>query len=272
MTYIVGVKYGSYSAILCDSRVSFENSSRDAENTWLKSGLFFHGCMFAYCGAVYPARKFIIACRTHLTVYGTIESFWENFCHFVASYDFPKGDDSFQLLLSSRANQHVQLYILDSEKGRLDKCTSNIVTLGSGAVYLDDFVYANFGRIYITGNREIDARPETSPWMWCLQLMERVQGLEVVRLQELGVGGYFHFSYQTPSEESRQPPAVYVLCDYVAERQLITSWAYRISFCKAALVIECPINNVRYIILDPAAWPRSEKLSDQELVSRQGRS
>lgn len=271
MTYIVGVKLRNSTVTICDTRVTFDGGKRTPENTWLKSGLFFHGCTFAYCDSVYAARKFIIHCKERITGFGTVESFWTKFCECVKTYDFPKGEDSFQLLLSSRASGAPTFYVLDSQTGILMRRDEDIITLGSGRDYLDGFVTTNFRQSAITGDAEIDAKIEPTAWMWCLQLMERVQGLEVGVLNEIGVGGYFHYGYQTPTDEFRQPPAVYILCDYIPEMKLITTWAFRICFCEAALVIECPINNTRFIVLDAAAWPRCEKMDDAELRDYEAR-
>src|SRR4051812_3216820 len=119
MTYIVGIKLKDTTVTICDTRVTFDGGKRTPENTWLKSGLFFHGCTFAYCDSVYAARIFIIRCKQHMTGFGTMESFWATFCEYVKTYSFPKGEDAFQLLLSSRASGTPTFYILASQTGDL---------------------------------------------------------------------------------------------------------------------------------------------------------
>jgi hypothetical protein len=140
------------------------------------------------------------------------------------------------------------------------------VTLGSGKNLLDGFVRATFNaRSQLLADEVRRIHAAVLPAHWCLQMMERAQGHEMAVLNNAGVGGYFHFSYQTRDEEGRQPPALYVLCDPVPERQMIATWAFRIAFCEAALVVECPVRQERTIILDPAAWPRALELSANEI-------
>lgn len=265
MTYIVGLKYQGHAAILCDSRVSF-SGAREPENTWLKSGLLFPGCIYAYAGDVDSAHKFIIAAKRVLTGYGTLESFWDRFILFVREYPFSEvKEDGFDLLLSSRNQGPPTLYVLDSTT-RTVRQEGDIVTLGSGRELLDYGVRNTYAHLEHILPIEIRAlHPAIVPANLCLQLMERAQGYEASALNEAGVGGYFHFSYQSKEDESRQPPTLYVLCDPGPERNLIATWAFRIAYCEAALVVECPVRQQRDFILDPAAWPRALEMTDHEL-------
>lgn len=267
MTYIVAVKYGENCALIADTRVTF---GEDAEDTWLKTGLFFHGCMFGYCGCVESAREFIRRARRQLAGrYHSVREIWDAFVEYANTYDFPSAEPfSFELLLSTRAFGSPRLFVLDSRTRLLRMMMENIVTLGRGQDILDDFVKLNFGHRAALGD---DQKPEVLPWMWCLQLMERAQGDEKSYLNRLGVGGYFHYSFQTATAESRQPPALYVICEPDKEKAQIICRAFRIFFCGPALVVECPNSNQRFVIFDYASWPRVLDLNDEQLKQLQQR-
>lgn len=264
MTYLVGMKYGTYSAIICDTRVTFDDKNRESSNFSLKSGSLFPGCMYALCGSFPDARQFLMRSKDYLT--GTpIHGLWDRFADFAQSYNFPNQDhQQFELLLSSRHAGAPTLYVLDS-RSRCICAHGDLVTLGSGKPLLDDFVKANFAQYPNWTNPGATNLPEFPPFFLCLLLMELVQGYEVSLFEKHGVGGYFHFSYQTTQIESRQPPTVYVLCNLSAEKQTIYTWVYRIAFAEAALVVECPQKNMRFIQLDTGAWMQAGNLSPSEL-------
>jgi hypothetical protein len=265
MTYIIGAKYDGNAAIICDSRVEFDRG-RASENTWLKSGRLFPGCMYAYSGSVYPAQDFIVAAKKRLTGVNDLPGLWADFLAFAKGYPFPRDDlDGFELLLTTRTSGAPELWVLNSLE-RAVFPAGDFVTLGSGKDLLDRPMEATYrARERLLPSAVTSKHPAIMPMNWCLQLMERAQGHEMAAFNSAGVGGYFHYSYQTSDDEVRQPPTLYVLCDLVPEKQVLATWAFRIAFCEASLVVECPIRQMREIILDPAAWPRSLQMNNDDL-------
>ena len=61
MTYMVGLKQPGINAILSDTRISWKNDKNEwqGDNTALKTGLFFSGCMFGRTGNSDHSQKFI---------------------------------------------------------------------------------------------------------------------------------------------------------------------------------------------------------------------
>jgi hypothetical protein len=88
--------------------------------------------------------------------------------------------------------------------------------------------------------------------------------MEASVLNRNGVGGYFHFTGQTPEFEARQGPAVYVISESYPSGREIRSWIFRIAFIENALVIDCPVEQTRLIIVDVCAWPTFKKLDKNE--------
>jgi hypothetical protein len=65
MTYILGIQKKDYnfSALLCDLMVSFSDQDGtviDRDNSSLKSGLLFEGCIFGVAGNASLAKRFIL--------------------------------------------------------------------------------------------------------------------------------------------------------------------------------------------------------------------
>jgi hypothetical protein len=83
-------------------------------------------------------------------------------------------------------------------------------------------------------------------------------------LNRIGVGGYFHFTGQTSEFEARQSPAVYVISESYPSRKEIRHWIFRIAFIENALVIDCPVEQTRFIIVDVCAWPIFEQLDKNQ--------
>ena len=266
VTYIVGLRYESVSAILCDS-VSSNRSREVLSDTILKSGQIAPGIIYAYCGMIYPAQRFIIEAKDFLTGLPISDDFWQPFFDFAnhhVSHNTKK--DEFQLLLSERSTGKPRFHVFDSNKGFIKEDAKPPVTLGTGKALLDDVVNGIWkSKLHEDYCRQGSLAPEHFPYAFSLFLMERSQGFEVSQLQKVGVGGYFHFSYQTGDDESRQSPAVYVLADYNYVSQRIHTWIYRVSFCGPALVVECPIKNQRIIQLDSSSWPKCEDLTKNDL-------
>ncbi|MBA7691650.1 hypothetical protein ES703_100201 [subsurface metagenome] len=76
------------------------------------------------------------------------------------------------------------------------------------------------------------------PCFMCLWLSEQTLGFESSDLERIGVGGIFHFCYQTSDKEARHQPIIFVLFSFGKSTQEISYKAYRISFINGFLLID----------------------------------
>lgn len=268
MSYIVGIKIEGVTSILCDTRVSFDDGS--GQNTSLKSGRIFPGCIYGAAGNANSMREFIKDCKLYLTTKEKrpLTVYWEKFEKFIATH-MNNDAEHFQLVLSSRHTGEARLYSFDS-KTKIIKEENDFVSIGSGKAMLDEEL-----KKYIdaTKNMFIKQLKENKwelvfyPNFYCLWLMERTQGVESIKLQDIGVGGHFHYSYQTAQGEGRQEPSVYILSKRFGNTTY--SYIHHITFEEAALVIAFgtgdSTEDKRMLILDDAAWIRCETFSLDEL-------
>lgn len=262
MTYIVGIKNYGASCIICDTQITYGQNVINASFDALKSGKLFPGCLYGATGDFNEFRKFIIAMRNNQSMENTLSGFWDGLNNFVSKYNFSKSHH-FQLLLASRHSGSSNLYLLDSKETSITNA-GHFITLGSGKNLLDD----KLQEIYKNRNPEIEKTIRdhgvpihSYPYLYCLWLMERVQGMEASILNKNGVGGYFHFTGQTSTFESRQGPAVYVISESYPSRKEIRHWIFRISFSENAMVVDCPIQQTRMITVDVCAWPNFNSLN-----------
>lgn len=264
MTYIAGINSYGASAIICDTRITYGQSGY-ASNDALKSGKLFPGCVYGGSGDFEEIRKFIVYVRRSQAERDTLSGFWDSFCQLVSTYPFSTVNP-FELVLASRHSGQSMLYVFDS-RDRSIKEAGDIVTIGSGKTILDD----GLREIHRERNPKImgylvdqGAPAHCFPYLYCLWLMERAQGMEVSTLHKHGVGGYFHFTGQTAELEARQRPAVYVMSEAYRQRREIRSWIFRVSFAENALVVDCPVEQARFVVVDVAVWPEFKKLSPEQ--------
>ena len=213
-----------------------------------------------------PAQRFVVAAKDFLMGKPISEDFWRPFTIFANNYAANNTDSNgFQLLLSERSSGKPLFHTFDSKEGFKENVEPPI-TLGTGKDLLDDFV---FGTWKAKAHELLLDQSSLSslhfPYLYALLLMERSQGFEASQLQEQGVGGYFHFAYQTGNTDSRQAPAVYVLVDVDHTSKNLIGWVYRVSFCGPALVVECPVKNQRCVHLESSSWPKCKDLTKFEI-------
>jgi len=265
MSYIVGIKIEGVTSILCDTRVSSENGS--GQNSSLKSGNIFPGCIYGAAARDSKSMKeFIKDCKLYLTTkkQRQLTDYWEMFKECIDKFIYDH-TEYFELILSSRHTGEAKLYYFDS-KSRVIKEKDDFVSIGSGKVMLDEEL-----KKYIEATKDMFINQLKKnkyelvfyPNFYCLWLMERVQGVESIKLQDIGVGGHFHYSYQLAQGEARQEPSVYILSKRFGTT--IYSYIYHITFEEAALVIACTTEDKRMLILDDAAWVRCETFLPDEL-------
>ncbi len=260
MTYVVGIRDEGISAILCDSRVTFDR--RPSLNSALKSGLLFPGCHYAAVGAVEPMRLFIGRLKTFLTGRDTPIGFWNSFLGFINGYDRFESAHPFTLLLMSRHTGRSTLYVFQSSTRSVTE-QGDLVKLGSGKPLLDPVIDRLRAERHASIKADL-AKQGAPAWFfgyyYCLALVEHAQGDAYASLNHLGVGGIFHFSYQTSTEEFRQHSAVYVIVSAFVEQKVISYTLYRVTFEEMALIVENGAEQSFSISIDEAAWLAAGRL------------
>ena len=71
---------------------------------------------------------------------------------------------------------------------------------------------------------------------YCLWLSELTMGFEVTKLEKIGVGGLFHFCFQTNKKEGRQQPSVFIFSVPDIKKKAIYNYMYRVTFVERYLV------------------------------------
>ena len=233
MTYIVGLKTNGATAIISDTR---QTGPEGGENVVLKTGTMFPGCIFGRAGSAEHSRDFVLRARHALLGDVPIPETWYRFKEFCDSYIFPTGSDSFELILSTRSSGRPLLFRLDSDEG-LSPVDEEIVTIGSGKAILDDFVLGASLPL-IKQARAVQRLPiAAGPYILCFLLTLTSRGLEQTVLEDHGVGGVFHFTYQTADSDGRQRPAVYILPVPDFATNNIYHWIYRVAFAQDGLFV-----------------------------------
>lgn len=92
-------------------------------------------------------------------------------------------------------------------------------------------------------------------------------GFEASQLEDVGVGGLFHFCFQLPDKEGRQQPAVYVLSVPDFKNRRMYNHIYRITFVESFLVYDNPLKKVSRLIIPPFEMEDIKSLSGSELQS-----
>lgn len=245
MTYIAAFARPGFNFIISDMRVTWGlMGEKQSADTALKTGVLFPGCIFGLAGNAEEGRRFVLTAKRALTGTDTVPGFWMKFIGFVASYPFPMQDcDQFELLGSSRALGTPKLWHLNSGGGlQWIPEDQQWMSIGSGKSLLDPLIVgcASQAEQFLTVSPQPSHRLslQTYPFLLCLRLLARSQGLERNLLEDCGVGGCFHFLCQTSRGETRQPPALYVLCDADRRTNRVFLWLYRVAFAKGGLVVE----------------------------------
>lgn len=246
MTYILALHQPGIVALLSDTRISWNIPGRTGANVGLKLGRFFEGCIFGVTGNTFRARNFVLDFKELVEFdKGTPFSYWKKFEQYTQNYDYPtEPEEQFQLILSTRAFERPRLYTVDSFYQTLYQQPippefrddhAFVFAFGSGRASLDSIVAANFAR------RLKDMQPQIlkqegprmaqmiAPYLLCLWLSELTLGYQGPILEdEDGVGGPFHFVYQTPTEEVPQGPALYLFATGVRKTRHFYPWGYRV--------------------------------------------
>jgi hypothetical protein len=254
MTYLVAFGQPALNTIIADTRVTWSSGAEvpDDPHTGLKVGLLFPGCIYGVtANDVSEAQKFIV--RFRASIYrstDTLPGLWRRFERFVELYEFPPPSQQFQLVLSHRAFGHPRFAVLDSESG-LDQTvpsdSSYFATFGSGRGVLDPILIQELMPRFDEKHRKLLLQvaqipepliPHFSPYFLCLWLNEKSLTFEASQLHEEGVGGLFHFVWQTAGSEGPQEPAVYIFCMVNRASNTVYSWVYRVVPFQEGVYIE----------------------------------
>ncbi len=132
-----------------------------------------------------------------------------------------------------------QLWILDSHGLTQLDPSRDLVTIGSGRPLLDDFVHS---QIRSLRQGFADKSPELAetlaPYMLSFKLVRKFHSPERDVLEQAGVGGGFHFVYQTSEKEDGQLPTLLVMADRGTDIHLMTWWMVRVVQCEIGSVLE----------------------------------
>lgn len=231
--------------------------SQPSENTVVKTGVLFSGCVFGRVGNAFHSNRFLR--RFLATIEGKTDrclGLWRRFDRFVHHYEFPSGKrNRFQLLLSTRASGEPALHLLDSDTGfspvhedsylvTYDNCC--LATYGEGKDFLDAKIRDAFGlwlkaaQDFLVNQLNLSTEMAFAviPYCLCLWLSQMSLTYEKSKLEEqYGVGGVFHFIYQNREVEQRQGPAVYIFSALGGSRT-IHPFFFRVVGVQGGLYVE----------------------------------
>jgi hypothetical protein len=242
MTYAIGLSAAGYNAIITDLRVTFRSGKMVVgKDTSLKSGILFPTCIYARVGNVHHSRRFVRQARNALSYPTDSIAIWKEFEEFAITYPYPVDPRlQFKLLLSTRRQKQAEFFVLDSSTRSIQP-TKSIVTLGSGKTILDQLILKNYRMVIdalMEGYRDNPFHDEMYPYLVCLWLTQLTKSFERVKLEEAGVGGVFHFTFQGPQGEYTQKPAYYVLIDVDKQKRQVIWWQYRVCYVEDWLVVD----------------------------------
>lgn len=240
MTILIGLKHNGTTILISDTRVSFGKTPKHMDFS-LKSGLLFPSCLYAGTGDVKDIRIFVRKLKSHLTSrkWRPFIWYWKRFHQFSATYNFPlAADRQFKLILASRADEESKLFVLDSGTGEI-KEQPDIIMLGAGADLLEDPLKEYWAINRPSLEEEFKKFPPfVLGYALCHLLMTLAQGDYSESLARYGVGGVFHFVYQTADNENRQGPAVYDIVLVSEQKKIIAHILFRVTFEKMAMIVE----------------------------------
>ena len=258
MTYILGIqkKENNFSALLCDLMVTFEDHDGnviDRNNSSLKTGLLFEGCIYGVAGNANLAKTYITGFKALTDKSKSIEYNWKLLQDYSKAEFTDQSGEPFKVLLSCRVSGTPQLFLYNSTERNISEIDDEIYSIGSGKKILDEIVNL---RKDITDKTILEILSKNKipilyyPYFYCLWLSELTMGFEAPKLDQIGVGGLFHFCFQTTKKEGRQQPSVFVLSLPDFKNKTIYNHFYRITFVDMCLVVDNPlVGPSRYIIM-----------------------
>jgi len=256
MTYVLGVQKRfktpggivPISAIFSDLMVTkkdLRTGMIDSSRMALKTDLLFEGCIFGMSGHEPSGRRFIIDFKKQIKTSNSIKTNWELFQDYIRSKPATSRSDSFELILSYRGDGFPLFYVYDSYRRSLVSRLEQEISIGSGKEVLDplvdEFVTERESKIIDDFIQEgiRGGRKALTDYFYFLSLWltEVSMGFEVSQLEKYGVGGVFSFYIQTPFDERRQEPSVYVLHWPDIKNNTVYAYSYRLLFIDDFLVV-----------------------------------
>ena len=226
--------------------LQYPNGTIIRENTALKTGLLFNGCLYGLSGDADAGRNFLLGFKQKVNKTALIKENVEEFKKYIKSNNWRKGG-GFTVLFAIR-NPIPELYLFDSNNPDLMLCNEPVVTIGSGKQHFDKLVlpmneYVDNRIMRILKDKNIPI--VYYPCFMCLWLSEQTLGFERAFLEKIGVGGVFHFCYQTIDKEHRHLPIMFSLISLDKTVGRVDYKTYRISFINGFLVIDYLTDNKR---------------------------
>jgi hypothetical protein len=236
------------------TKSNHETGQFERFNTALKTGLLFNGCIFGMSGDARAGTKFITEFnnKKQNIQSDSVKSKWKLFKEYVKRYKMEGNIDGFELILSCRHKGYPQLYIYNSKKKSISEIDEDWVSIGSGKELLDDMVAEKRKKneeVILNIISKINLPIDCFPYFYCLFLSELTMGFEVSLLEKMGVGGLFHFYYQTSKGEWRQKPSVFVLMDIDKLNKTVYHYIYRALFIDGFLIVDNPLEEPQRKIL-----------------------
>jgi len=267
MTYIVAVEHFGKVAIVADMGVSF-HGERTVEESALKTGVLFPGCIYGIAGAADEARRFIERIRAIPKAGQSVDENWAQVAGAIGQAPPSRGMNRFELLISSRSSGAPRIFKYDSSTCQLTH-VPDWATIGKGSSCLDTPLGRARGSLIPTsmavlaGNAALDEWPS----VYCLWLSQYSMSQDYDLRQSLrtcGVGGLFHYIVQDGRSEARQKPAVILLSEYVASDSTIVSEFYKVACGEHVVVVDHSMSNSVHACWDEhsGADPRHRDPSD----------
>lgn len=242
MTYLIGLEFDGHTALISDMRVTHD---KGGSNTVLKSGAIAEGIVYAAAGNSFAIREFIKGIKDKLYLLRatlgrplTLQENWQALIDRVAIERFDE-QLPFDLIISSRHEGSPKLHILRSTEGVVHP-VGDFVTAGSGADHFDPALRAFSKQVpeYLAQATDPILKRILRPYLYCHWLTEHSLGFFEQDIEDVGVGGVFHFVLQSKDGEARQAPVMYVACEEGDAG--IECYRHRLHFLDGLLVFEEP--------------------------------
>lgn len=241
MTYIVGIRKPEHNflAIISDVMVTkvYGDGRVHKENTALKTGRLFNGCIYGLAGDATAGIEFLVTFKKSINFNDEINNNLGHLQNFVLSDSWDSGR-GFKILFGIR-NPKPQFYLLDSISREIRILPNLVYTMGSGKSILDEIVFAAYDYSNSHIMNELNQRNAPIVYYPCflsLWLSELILGFEKKQLEDIGIGGIFHYIYQTESKENSSMPLVLVLSKL--ENDVLVQNSYRTSLLNGYLIVE----------------------------------
>jgi hypothetical protein len=237
LTYLIGWRVGRRNIIFSDTRVT----GRISHNYTSKIGILFPGCIYGISGSAYDAVTFLTTVQETVGNSNSVDQNWTYLKTIAGSYSFPIDPDRhFKILCSNRATGRPEFWIIDSrESVKQVDSQYDFVALGSSRDQLDDFAK----RLIKSVTKGFSDKPSQlaerwAPYMVSFKFFQKFQSIERTTLERNGVGGSFHFVYQTADDECGQSPTLNVLTSEGGVDHKMNWWTSRVVYHESGFIVE----------------------------------